>query len=283
VTVRELNEDVMPYVRDGVLDRVAVDADLRRDHVAPRRHLPERVTAAVARRVGALGPQSTSFSACAAGAQAIANAAWAIRRGEVNIAIAGGHDSMIHPLGVLSFIVLGALSPTTCRPFDHGRDGFVIGEGAAMFVLEEESAAIARGATIWARLLGAGNSTDAHNATAPHPEGAGAALSMRRALVDARLPASAVQHVNAHGTGTPLGRRRRGQRHPPGHRRRGARQLDQRRGRPLHRRRRGRRGRRLRARRPRRLVLRHRGPLRPRAARASTPGPTPPRTRPRCS
>lgn len=205
VTVRELNEDVMPYVRDGVLDRVAVDADLRRDRVAPRRHLPERVTAAVARRIGALGPQQTSFSACAAGAQAIANAAWAIRRGEVNIAVAGGHDSMIHPLGVLSFIVLGALSPTTCRPFDHGRDGFVIGEGAAMFVLEEESAARARGATIWARILGAGHSTDAHNATAPHPEGAGAALSMRRALLDARIPASAVHHVNAHGTGTPLG------------------------------------------------------------------------------
>jgi 3-oxoacyl-[acyl-carrier-protein] synthase II len=114
-------------------------------------------------------------------------------------------DAMIHPLGVLSFLVLGALSPGTCRPFDRNREGFVIGEGAAMLLLESEELARARGANILARVLGAGSSVDAHNVTAPHPEGKGAELSMRRAMKEAGLVR--VDHVNAHGTGTPLGDR----------------------------------------------------------------------------
>lgn len=205
VTPRELAEDVYPYLRDAGLDIAAIVADHHRDRVAPRRHLPERVAEEIARRSGAKGPVSTSFSACAAGALAIAEGLWAIRRGEVDVALCGGHDAMIHPLGVLSFIVLGALSAGECRPFDRRRDGFVIGEGAAILVLEAEEHARARGVPILARVLGAGSSVDAYNATAPHPEGRGAALSMRRALADAGLAADAVDHVNAHGTGTPLG------------------------------------------------------------------------------
>ncbi|MCB9796962.1 MAG: beta-ketoacyl-[acyl-carrier-protein] synthase family protein [Alphaproteobacteria bacterium] len=207
VTPRELEEDAFPYIKDGQLDRAAVFADLHADRVAPRRHLPERITAQIARELGARGPVRTSFSACAAGALAIAEGAWAVRRGEVDVAVCGGHDAMIHPLGVLSFIVLGALSPQRCRPFDRGRDGFSIGEGAAVLILEDEQRARARGATILARILGAGSSVDAWNVTAPHPEGSGAYLSMRRALADAGLEPSAVDHVNAHGTGTPLGDR----------------------------------------------------------------------------
>ncbi len=203
VTPRELAEDAFVHLRDGSLDRAAIHTDFSVDRVAPARHLPERVTALVANTLGCLGPQQTSFSACAAGALAIANGARAISRGEVHMALCGAHDSMIHPLGVLSFIVLGALSEGDCRPFDRRRSGFVIGEGAAVLLLESEEHALARGATIMARLLGAGSSVDAHSVTAPHPEGRGAQLSMRRALAEAGL--DRVDHVNAHGTGTPLG------------------------------------------------------------------------------
>ena len=203
VTPRELAEDAFPHVVDGRLDRGRVHADGAADRVAPRRHLPERVTALLAERLGADGPQQTSFSACAAGALAIANGARSIARGEVDVAYCGGHDAMIHPLGVLSFIVLGALSEDTCRPFDRSRSGFAIGEGAAVLRLEAEEHARARGVEILARVLGSGSSVDAHNVTAPHPEGRGAALSMRRALHDAGL--DTVDHVNCHGTGTPLG------------------------------------------------------------------------------
>lgn len=203
VTPRELAEDAAPNLVDGRIDRARIHADVAPGRVAPRRHLPERVTGLLASELGCTGPQQTSFSACAAGALAIANGARAIRRGEVDLAVCGGHDSMIHPLGVLSFIVLGALSESACRPFDRHRSGFVIGEGAAVLLLEREDRARARGATLYARLLGSGSSVDAHNVTAPHPEGRGAALSMQRALREAGL--DRVDHVNAHGTGTPLG------------------------------------------------------------------------------
>jgi 3-oxoacyl-[acyl-carrier-protein] synthase II len=205
-TPRELEEDLYPHLRaDGRFDRAAMARDLAADRAAPRRHLPARVTAALAQSFGAEGPTGTSFSACAAAAQAMLEGAWALRRGEADIAIVGGHDSMIHPLGMLSFVVLGALSPSRCRPFDRARDGFMIGEGAAIFVLERADRARARGARVRARLLGGGTSVDAWNATAPHPEGRGAELAMRRALRDARVPAEDVGYVNFHGTGTPLG------------------------------------------------------------------------------
>ena len=205
VTPGELEEDVFPHLAAQGLDREAVLQDLDPDRAAPWRHLPERVTEWVAQEVGAQGPRYTSFSACAAGAQAIAEAWRAVQRGEVDVAICGGHDSMIHPLGVLSFVVLGALSSGACRPFDRQRDGFVIGEGAAILVLESAQGARARGARPLARILGAGTSVDAFQPTAPHPDGRGAILAMERALADATMAPEDVDHVNAHGTGTPLG------------------------------------------------------------------------------
>lgn len=208
VTPEELETDLYPYLgADGRFDRTAMGRDLSTHRGAPRRHMPARVTAGLCERFGVKGPSGTSFSACAAAAQAIGEGMLALRRGEADLAIVGGHDSMIHPLGMLSFVVLGALSPTRCRPFDPERDGFMIGEGAGVLVLERESAARARGARIWAEVAGVGSSIDAWNPTAPHPEGAGAELSMRRALADAELTAASVDYVNCHGTGTPLGDR----------------------------------------------------------------------------
>ncbi len=204
LTPHEVEVDLYPWLRHGRFDRDAILRDLDPTRPAPRRHVPERVTQVLGARIGAVALE-TSFSACAAAAQSIASAARAVGRGDIDVAYAGGHDSMLHPLGYLSFVVLGALSPTRARPFDRGRDGFMIGEGAAILRLEREADARARGAPILARFLGAGSSVDAHNVTAPHPEGRGAALAMRRALRDAGLTAADVDYCNAHGTGTPVG------------------------------------------------------------------------------
>ena len=207
VTPDELNRDAYPHLNASqtAFDRDSLCSDLSADGASPWRHDPVRVTSAVAERVGATGPCGTSFSACAAAAQAIAEGLRTIRRGEAEVAIVGGHDSMLHPFGLLSFIVLGALSPTSCRPFDPGRDGFLIGEGAAILVLESATHAAARGARVRARLLGAGTSVDGYAATAPHPEGVGAEKAMRAALSDAGINADDVDYVNAHATGTPVG------------------------------------------------------------------------------
>ena len=205
VIPEELEEDVIPFIHDQEIDRQAVYAEVEPDRLAPGRHLPERALNALADAVSCAGVRYTSFSACAAGAQAIAEAYRAIKRGEVERALCGGQDAMIHPLGVLSFSLLGALSPTQCRPFDKRRDGFSIGEGAALLLLEEEQVALERGARPIARLLGAGSSVDAFRPTAPHSEGRGAVLSMQRALRDAGLSPASIDHVNAHGTGTPVG------------------------------------------------------------------------------
>jgi 3-oxoacyl-[acyl-carrier-protein] synthase II len=206
VLPEELEEDVIPYIRDGQVDRDALYQCIDSNRLAPNRHLPERALNALADAVSCEGIRYTSFSACAAGAQAIAEAFRAIRRGDVDTALCGGQDAMIHPLGVLSFSLLGALSPTRCRPFDKRRDGFSIGEGAALLLLEEEQYAQRRtGSKPIARLLGAGSSVDAYRPTAPHSEGRGAFLAMTRALRDAGLQPSDVDHVNAHGTGTPVG------------------------------------------------------------------------------
>ncbi len=204
LTPDELQRDLYPHLRNGGFDRASLARDLDPTHPAPRRHEPDRVTRVLAERLGA-SRHETNFSACAAAAQSIAAAARAVARGDVDVALAGGHDSMLHPLGYLSFVVLGALSPTRGRPFDRHRDGFLIGEGAALLQLEREEDARARGAPILARFLGAGSSVDAYNVTAPHPEGRGAALAMRRALRDAGLAPADIEYVNAHGTGTPVG------------------------------------------------------------------------------
>jgi len=207
VTPGELEEDVYPHLTalGDAVDRPSILSDLDSDRAAPYRHDPARVTTAVAQRVGATGACGTSFSACSAAAQAIAEGLRAIRRGESDVAIVGGHDSMIHPFGLLSFVVLGALSPTACRPFDANRDGFLIGEGAAILVLESADHATRRGASVHARLLGAGTSVDGYAATAPQPEGLGAEAAMRAALADASVDSQQVNYVNAHATGTPVG------------------------------------------------------------------------------
>ena len=202
VTPRELEEDVFPFVTDGRVDREAVLRHLDNKGVGPWRHMPARAAAEVAVRWAATGPCMTTFSACAAGAEAIVEAARSIGRGEIQCALAGGHDAMGHPLGVLSFDVLGALSEGVPRPFDARRDGFRLGEGAAVLTLQ--------GATAYeepplAYLIGAGSSVDAWGVTAPHPDGFGAELSMRRALTDAGVQPENVDWINAHATGTPVG------------------------------------------------------------------------------
>jgi len=207
VTPEELERDLYPHLQGDIFQRSSLAADLAPHGGAPHRHLPARAAHALAHSQGLEGPVFTSFSACAASAQAIATALQALRRGEVERALAGGLDAMAHPLGMLSFLQLDTLCAQACRPFDLRRDGFMLGEGAAVLLIETASAAEAAGRRPLARLLGAGTSIDAHAVTAPHPDGHGAWLTMRRALADAGLPPEAVDQVNAHGTGTPVGDR----------------------------------------------------------------------------
>lgn len=204
ITPAELNEDIYPHLDKGRFNRQAMAKDLSPERSAPRRHLPHHFGAFLTKKYGGK-ISGSNFSACAAAAQAIATGFWAIRRGEISYALVGGHDSMDHPMGLLSFSVLGALSSSYCRPFDKERDGFMLGEGAAFLVLERLDLALERGAEILAEIKGAGTSMDAWNPTAPHPEGQGAQRAMERALRDAKLSPEDIGYVNAHGTGTPLG------------------------------------------------------------------------------
>lgn len=199
----ELAVDLYPHIVDGAFDRLAMARDLAPDRPSPRRHQPDRVTNVLGASVGAVVTE-TSFSACAAAAQSILQAARAVHRGDVDVAFAGGHDSMLHAIGYLSFVVLGALSPTTGRPFDRQRDGFLIGEGAAVLRLQRE-ADLSADDHVLGYIVGGGTSVDAYNVTHPHPEGHGASLAMRRALRDADLDPADIDYVNAHGTGTPVG------------------------------------------------------------------------------
>lgn len=158
-----------------------------------------------------VGPNSTVSTACATGAQAIADATASIRRGDADLMLAGGAEHSVFPLFVASFISQKAASPRNdephraSRPFDTGRDGFVIGEGAAVLVLESLDHALSRGATIYAEILGAGSSSDAYHPIAPEPEGRGAALAMTSAMRDAGIGPEVIDYVNAHATSTPLG------------------------------------------------------------------------------
>lgn len=160
----------------------------------------------VARRHGIAGPRLTNVSACVAGTQAIGQAFRMIRRGFDGMFLAGGTDSMVNPLAVAGFGLLQAtttqneLGPGASRPFDRLRDGFVLGEGAAVLVLEELGAARRRGARVYALVEGYGTSLDAYKITDPDEQGLGAQACMRRALADARL--DTVDYINAHGTST---------------------------------------------------------------------------------
>lgn len=147
-------------------------------------------------------------SACAAGGMAIAHAAAMIERGQADVVLCGASDSMVNPLGIGGMSRLAAPSPraepSACRPFDRRRDGLVIGEGAAMFIVEEESRARARGTSPLARILGWASTQDAYRATAPRPDGSRARAAMERAVRRAKLQPSDIGYINAHGTGTPL-------------------------------------------------------------------------------
>jgi 3-oxoacyl-[acyl-carrier-protein] synthase II len=158
--------------------------------------------------LGLRGGTTVHVSACAAGGLAVAHAAALIERGEASVVLCGATDSMVNPLGIGGMSRLGAPSPRNapdaCRPFDRRRDGLVVGEGAAMFIVESEERALRRGARPLARILGWGRTQDAYRVTAPRPDGAAARRAMERALRHAGLPAEAVGYINAHGTGTPL-------------------------------------------------------------------------------
>ena len=154
------------------------------------------------------GPNSNCLTACAASSQAIGEATEMIRRGDVDLMLSGGCHSMIHPFGVTGFNLLGALStsndePTRAsRPFDRRRDGFVLGEGAGMLILEELEHAKRRGAKIYGELSGYGSTADAYRITDTHPEGRGAAKCLELCLAEAGLNPEDVHYINAHGTST---------------------------------------------------------------------------------
>lgn len=159
---------------------------------------------------GFRGPNMAVITACASGTNAIGEAMNLIRRGDADVVITGGAEAAILPISVAAFNVMGVISTRNeeperaSRPFDRTRDGFVMGEGAGILVLERLEHAQARGARIYAEVVGYGASADAYHITAPLENGEGAALAMRRALADAGLSPREVDYINAHGTGTPL-------------------------------------------------------------------------------
>jgi len=163
----------------------------------------------VAIKYGARGPNFGVVSACASGTHALGEAAHCIRRGEVDVMIAGGAEAAITPFAYASFCAMKAMSTrndnpqTSSRPFDKGRDGFVMGEGAGVLVLESLEHAQKRGAKIYCEFAGYAATCDAHHITMPDPEGRGLSLAMRRALDTASVNPSDVDYINAHGTSTP--------------------------------------------------------------------------------
>src|SRR4249920_371048 len=161
-------------------------------------------------RFGARGPNSATCTACSASAHAIGDAFEIIKRGAADVMIAGGSEAAITPMGIGGFGAMRALSTRNdaperaSRPFDKDRDGFVIGEGSGVLILEELEHAKARGAKIYAELIGYGMSSDAYHMTGQPEDGDGAVRAMENALLSANLPPDRVQYINAHGTSTPI-------------------------------------------------------------------------------
>jgi 3-oxoacyl-[acyl-carrier-protein] synthase II len=174
------------------------------------KHLPNMVAAHISLAFNCQGPNNTIVTACVAGTQAVGEGFRLVARGDADVVLAGGADSRIDPLLLLAYTALGTLSKSDrppeerSRPFDRDRDGFVLGEGAAVLVLEEYERAKARGAEVYAEVTGFGSSFDAYAVTKPDPTGAGGAKAIRAALKEAAVDARDVGYINAHGTGTKL-------------------------------------------------------------------------------
>ncbi|MCI0434729.1 MAG: beta-ketoacyl-ACP synthase II [Gemmatimonadetes bacterium] len=172
--------------------------------------IPDIAAGHVSMRWGLRGPNYCTVSACSSSAHAAGDAYRIIERGDADIMVAGGSEATVTPLAIAGFANMKALSvrndspQTASRPFDATRDGFVLGEGAGVMILESLEHALARGARILGEFIGFGQSADAYHLTAPAPEGAGAQIAMRVALRDACLQPSDVAYINAHGTSTPL-------------------------------------------------------------------------------
>ena len=198
----------------GIVEQAEVLRSRGHDRVTPTfipSVLVDAASGQLAISLGYRGPNYAPVSACATGSHAVGEAAELIRRGDADAVLAGGSEACLHPLILAGFVSMRGLvaedeEPSRAsRPFDATRAGFVMGEGACVLVLEELEAARARGATIYAEILGYGASNDAHHMAQPDPESVGVAEMMRRALAHAGVDPERVGYINAHGTSTPLG------------------------------------------------------------------------------
>ena len=216
ITPVDVGELVDP-IRKGIGTDGAFDmgrfASARAESIFPLwllQHLPNMAAAHISILQHAMGPNNTIVTACAAGTQAVGEAFRLINRGDADVMLAGGCDSRLDPHLMVAYTAMKAVSMSlrppseVSRPFDAQRDGFVLGEGAAVIVLESYRRAKRRGATIYAEITGYGSSFDAFGITRPEPEGKGAALSMSAALREARIDPSEIDYINAHGTSTRL-------------------------------------------------------------------------------
>jgi 3-oxoacyl-[acyl-carrier-protein] synthase II len=212
----DVGELVSPIIRsvgkDGTFDMGRFTL-ARAESIFPLwllQHLPNMAAAHISILQHAMGPNNTIVTACAAGTQAVGEAFRLIARGDADVMLAGGCDSRLDPQLCVAYSAMKALSASNrpprevSRPFDFERDGFVLGEGAAVLVLEAYRRAKRRGAPIYAEITGYGSSFDAFGITRPEPEGKGAVLSMSAALREARLDPTDVDYINAHGTSTRL-------------------------------------------------------------------------------
>ncbi len=219
----EVTPEIAPRVGVYIASGIGGFSTIEREHKAllnggPRKISPFFIPAAIINlaaghvsiRLGARGPNSATCTACSASAHAVGDAFETIRRGAADVMVAGGSEAAITPMGVGGFAAMRALStrndePTRAsRPFDRERDGFVIGEGAGVVVLEARDLALARGAQIYSELVGYGMTGDAHHVTAPPEDGSGALRVMQGAIAQAGISADQVDYVNAHGTSTPF-------------------------------------------------------------------------------
>ena len=198
----------------GIMEQSEVMRERGPERVSPNflpNVLVDSASGQLAISLGIRGPNYAPVSACATGSHAVGEGAELIKRGDADVVLAGGTEACLHPLILAGFVAMRGLAiedehpPNASRPFDATRTGFVMGEGACVLVLEELEAARARGATVYAEVLGYGASNDAHHMAQPEPEATGVAEMMRAALRRANVDPTRVDYINAHGTSTPLG------------------------------------------------------------------------------